>query len=163
MELPRIQGWGSGRSGGHRVRTWITPLCLPGLWGYKPCPNQIQGPQSCSSREVHRSQFLRRQLGLAAILGVEWTGQQQDFMEWGTWRAEGRWEAGVQNGWLGGSHRARQKAASPKPLSCKASCLSFLRHPPGHSGLLRALPQYINCSGHRLYLPYTHHAAMGGS
>jgi hypothetical protein len=138
VELPRIQGWGSGRSGGHRVRTWITPLCLPGLWGYKPCPNQIQGPQSCSSREVHRSQFLRRQLGLAAILGVEWTGQQQeDFMEWGTWRAEGRWEAGVQNGWLGGSHRARQKAVSPKPLSCKAFACPF-------SGIPLAT---LDCSG----------------
>lgn len=90
-------------------------------------------------------------LGLAAILGAERTGQQQDFVEWGTWRAEGLWEADVEHGWLGGSHRARQKAVSPEPLSCKASCLSFLRHPRPHnvcwkhySGLLRALPPSVH-------------------
>lgn len=53
-------------------------------------------------------------------------------MGWGLWRAEGLWDAGVEHGWLGRSPRCRRKAASPEPLSCRASCLSFLRHPPGH-------------------------------
>lgn len=48
------------------MEEWKVTVCtgpplsvLPGLWGYKPCSNQIQDPQACSSQEVHRSQFLR--------------------------------------------------------------------------------------------------------
>lgn len=37
-----------------------SPLsALPGLWDYKTGPNWLQDPLSCSSQEVHGSQFLR--------------------------------------------------------------------------------------------------------
>lgn len=78
---------------------------------------------------------------------------------------EGRGAVGGRcSEWMAGwVSQSQAEGSLTKASLLQSLCLSFLRHPPGHSGLLRALPQYMNCSGHRLYLPYTHHAAMGGS
>lgn len=67
-----------------------SPLsALPGLWGYKTCPNWIQDPTSCSSQEVHRSQFLR----------LAWPGCNfRSRMDWAATGLHGMGDCGGQRG-----------------------------------------------------------------